>query len=161
MPSFSDIIRDHNQLKSTITQIEQMKNRIKANERQMFPPAEFSLRTAPEAVGMSDFGMGAAAGEAVQGLDIAVGLTALLQSITTGFLSPYQVKQMWSILSGKMSGLGVTATQYKQDLGNFLSQTETKSKFTASEIGTLKAIIEILIKDLQPTPANPQIIQFY
>ena len=45
MPSFSQIVKDHQDLRNTITLIEDMKRKIKKNEKEMHPPEEFALRT--------------------------------------------------------------------------------------------------------------------
>ena len=145
MPSFSDVIRDHNQLKSTITQIEQMKNRIKANERQMFPPAEFSLRSAPEAVGMSDFGMGAAAGDQAQQFNIITTLNALLQSVSTNYLSPYQSLQFWVMILPKIPNNSVSVTNNINELSDILNSLQTNSKFKPTEVGAITSLLRRII----------------
>ena len=159
MPSFTEVMRDHEQLKNTIIQIEQTKNKIKKNEYQLFPPEEIALRTSDREVGPSDFGTGITAGEEVQGLDISVGLKALQESITTGYLPPYQANQMWRILVSKIGTTSPTLTTYKDYMTQTLSLLETRPKFKPNEIGTIKGIIDKLLTNLQPTPASPTIVQ--
>ena len=159
MPSFTEVMRDHEQLKNTIIQIEQTKNKIKKNEYQLFPPEEIALRTSDREVGPSDFGTGITSGEEVQGLDISVGLKALQESITTGYLPPYQANQMWRILVSKIGTTSATLTTYKDYMTQTLSLLETRPKFKPNEIGTIKGIIDKLLTNLQPTPASPTIVQ--
>lgn len=155
MPSrFSEVIRDHQQLKSTIAQIEEMKNRIKNNEKQMFPPQSFALRSGAEAIGPSDFGEGTRAGDLAQQLDIITSLNALLQSVVSNYLSPFQSLQLWSAISPNIPNNSANVSNYINELTDIFNYLQTESAFKPTDTGAISSLLRRIIQTAE-TSANP------
>ena len=161
MPSrFSEVIRDHQQLKSTIAQIEEMKNRIKNNEKQMFPPQSFALRSGAEAIGPSDFGEGTRAGDIAQQLDIITSLNALLQSVVSNYLSPFQSLQLWSAISPNIPNNSANVSNYINELTDIFNYLQTESAFKPTDTGAISSLLRRIIQTAERSanPAQPIVI---
>lgn len=161
MPSrFSEVIRDHQQLKSTIAQIEQMKNKIKNNEKQMFPPQSFALRSGAEAIGPSDFGEGTRAGDLAQQLDIITSLNALLQSVVSNYLSPFQSLQLWSAISPNIPNNSANVSNYINELTDIFNYLQTESAFKPTDTGAISSLLRRVIQTAERSanPAQPIVI---
>ena len=161
MPSrFSEVIRDHQQLKSTIAQIEEMKNRIKRNERQMFPPQSFALRSGAEAIGPTDFGEGTRAGDLAQQLDIITSLNALLQSVVSNYLSPFQSLQFWSAISPIIPNNSANVSSYIDELTNIFNYLQTESAFKPTDTGAISSLLRRIIQTAERSanPAQPIVV---
>ena len=52
MPSFSQVVKDHKELKSTLMMIEQVKKKIRDTEKGFNPPEEFALRSNETSISM-------------------------------------------------------------------------------------------------------------
>jgi len=55
MANFSKVIKDHNEMHQTITQLQVVKKRIKAQQREPNPQNEFALRNNTSALGQVGF----------------------------------------------------------------------------------------------------------
>ena len=161
MPSrFSEVIKDHQQLKSTIAEIEQMKNKIKNNEKQMFPPQSFTLRNGVEAIGPSDFGEGTRAGDLAQQLDIITSLNALLQSVVSNYLSPFQSLQLWSAISPNIPNNSANVSNYINELTDIFNYLQTESAFKPTDTGAISSLLRRIIQTAERSanPAQPIVI---
>lgn len=161
MPSrFSEVIKDHQQLKSTIAQIEQMKNKIKNNEKQMFPPQSFTLRNGVEAIGPSDFGEGTRAGDLAQQLNIITSLNALLQSVVSNYLSPFQSLQLWSAISPNIPNNSANVSNYIAELTDIFNYLQSESAFKPTDTGAISSLLRRIIQEAERSanPAQPVVI---
>ena len=161
MPSrFSEVIKDHQQLKSTIAEIEQMKNKIKNNEKQMFPPQSFTLRNGVEAIGPSDFGEGTRAGDLAQQLNIITSLNALLQSVVSNYLSPFQSLQLWSAISPNIPNNSANVSNYIAELTDIFNYLQTESAFKPTDTGAISSLLRRIIQEAERSanPAQPVVI---
>jgi len=157
---FSEVIKDHKQLKSTIEQIEQLKNRIKNNEKQMFPPQSFTLRNGLDPIGPSDFGEGTAAGDQSSQLNIITVLNGILQSVLTNYLSPYQSLQLWTMVSPRIPNTSATVAEYIDELTAILNGLQTNPKFKPTEQGAIASLLRRIIQSAEQSasPGNPIIV---
>ena len=99
MANFSKVIKDHNEMRKTITQLEAVKKRIKAQQREQNPPDEFALRNNTSALGQVGFEGNQIVDDiqADSGGDASVEmvLRTLLRGIQTGLLNPSNARQLW------------------------------------------------------------------
>ena len=99
MANFSKVIKDHKEMRQTITQLEAVKKRIKAQQREQNPPDEFALRNNTSALGLAE---GFEGNEIVDNVvfdtgDISVEmlLTTLFKGIESSMLNTRNANELW------------------------------------------------------------------
>ena len=144
MPSFSEVVNDHKQLKSTIFAIEKMKKKIKRNEREMHPDQEFALRN-------DDIGVGSELQNNVStiidnietsGISSAVVLlNTFSQGIKSTEFSPYAALQLWSYIQKQLTGPTYSSssiTTAVKNISDILNTLSTKKIIQVLKLKLLK-----------------------
>ena len=152
MPSFSQIVNNHKELKSTIFAIEQMKKKIIKNEKDMHPPEEFALR-------MNDIGIGSELQNninmVIDNIEVSnissdiVLLNTLVQGIKTTEFNPLSALQLWGYIQKKLNTYA--STRYNdaiKNLSSILNNLSTNKKYTSVEMKTIESTIDIMIKEI-------------
>ena len=133
MPSFSQIVKDHQDLKNTIASIEAMKKKIIKNEKEMHPPEEFALRT-------NDIGIGSELQNNVNTIidsietssmissDVVL-LNTLIQGIKSTEFNPLSALQLWGYVEKKINNsVTTTYNNAKRNLSSLLNNLSTNKK---------------------------------
>ena len=152
MPSFSQIVNNHKELKSTIFAIEQMKKKIIKNEKDMHPPEEFALRT-------NDIGIGSDLQNninmVIDNIEVSnissdiVLLNTLVQGIKSTEFNPLSALQLWGYIQKKLNTYA--STRYNdaiKNLSSILNNLSTNKKYTSVEMKTIESTIDIMIKEI-------------
>ena len=152
MPSFSQIVNNHKELKSTIFAIEQMKKKIIKNEKDMHPPEEFALRTNDIGIGrdlQNNINM------VIDNIEVSnissdiVLLNTLVQGIKTTEFNPLSALQLWGYIQKKLNTYA--STRYNdaiKNLSSILNNLSTNKKYTSVEMKTIESTIDIMIKEI-------------
>ena len=152
MPSFSQIVNNHKELKSTIFAIEQMKKKIIKNEKDMHPPEEFALR-------MNDIGIGSELQNninmVIDNIEVSnissdiVLLNTLVQGIKSTEFNPLSALQLWGYIQKKLTTYATTRyNDAIKNLSSILNNLSTNKKYTSVEMKTIESTIDIMIKEI-------------
>ena len=99
MVHFSNIIRDHNEMRETIIKIEAMKKRIKAQQHEQNPPEEFALRNNTSALGQPEGFEGSQIVDDVVedtgSISVEMLLTTLFKGIESTMLNTRNANELW------------------------------------------------------------------
>jgi hypothetical protein len=152
MPSFSDIVKDHREMRETIAKIEALKKNIRAKEKEFNPDQEIALRS-------NQIGISGESNEAKKIIDdlvsnnvgnIVVLLKTLLEGVKSGELSPYSALVLWSDIRPKIgssyysSGI-VDATT---NLSTIFNASQTREVYTKTELKTIEGLIDLINKEI-------------
>lgn len=149
MVSFSDIIKNHAELKDTIAQIEATKKRIKTNEKEVNPSdQEFQLRTHEIAVGPSQFGTGAELTDQLPKPDNLVNIDTIFRifasGIKSGELTPFNAYEAYRIIEKGITVTSSSISDSKKQIGSLLAGLQSKRKFSQTDIRLILQYLEIL-----------------
>ena len=158
MPSFSEVVKDHQQLKETIAAIEETKKKIRKNELDMHPPEEFALRKNESVV------VNSSANTSVQSIIdniIETGITGeivLMKILEDGVKNksfpPFSALQLWSYIETNITTTSTAIDASKKQIRLFLEKLQTKSSFNDNEIKTLSAMVNVINKDISKLTPN-------
>ena len=104
MPSFSDIVKNHQEMRQTITQIEALKKQIRTKEKEFNPDVELALRS-------NQIGISGETNEAKKIIDdlvsnnvgnVVVLLKTLVEGIKSTELNPYNALVLWTDIRPKL-----------------------------------------------------------
>jgi len=145
MTSFSDIIKDHLQLKETISNIEQVKQKIKKNEKEINPPSsEFALRANTSGVGSSTFGIGSNMIDNFVNENIVntkVMVQIFIAGIESGEINPRNGFEVWKHLSQASPITTTLVERIKNQLSMVFSQLQTKNAYNNIEKQKIKQLL--------------------
>ena len=149
MVSFTDIIKNHAELKDTIAQIEATKKKIKANEKEINPSdQEFQLRTHEIAVGPSQFGTGAELTDQLPKPDNLVNIDTIFRifasGIKSGELTPFNAYEAYRIIEKGITVTSSSISDSKKQIGSLLAGLQSKRKFSQTDIRLILQYLEIL-----------------
>ena len=149
MVSFTDIIKNHAELKDTIAQIEATKKRIKTNEKDVNPSdQEFQLRTHEIAVGPSQFGTGAELTDQLPKPDNLVNIDTIFRifasGIKSGELTPFNAYEAYRIIEKGITVTSSSISDSKKQIGSLLAGLQSKRKFSQTDIRLILQYLEIL-----------------
>lgn len=152
MPSFSEVVKSHKEMRDTITKIEALKKNIRTKEKEFNPDQEIALRS-------NQIGISGESNEAKKIIDdlisnnvgnIIVLLKTLLEGVKSKELSPYSALVLWSDIRPKIgtsyysSGI-VDATT---NLSTIFNASQTKNEYTRTELKTIEGLIDIINKEI-------------
>jgi hypothetical protein len=152
MPSFSEVVKSHKEMRDTIAKIEALKKNIRTKEKEFNPDQEIALRS-------NQIGISGESNEAKKIIDdlvsnnvgnIIVLLKTLLEGVKSKELSPYSALVLWSDIRPKIgtsyysSGI-VDATT---NLSTIFNASQTKDGYTKTELKTIEGLIDIINKEI-------------
>jgi len=152
MPSFSEVVKSHKEMRDTIAKIEALKKNIRTKEKEFNPDQEIALRS-------NQIGISGESNEAKKIIDdlvsnnvgnIIVLLKTLLEGVKSKELSPYSALVLWSDIRPKIgtsyysSGI-VDATN---NLSTIFNASQTKDGYTKTELKTIEGLIDIINKEI-------------
>lgn len=152
MPSFSEVVKSHKEMRDTIAKIEALKKNIRTKEKEFNPDQEIALRS-------NQIGISGESNEAKKIIDdlvsnnvgnIIVLLKTLLEGVKSKELSPYSALVLWSDIRPKIgtsyysSGI-VDATT---NLSTIFNASQTKDGYTRTELKTIEGLIDIINKEI-------------
>lgn len=152
MPSFSEVVKSHKEMRDTIAKIETLKKNIRTKEKEFNPDQEIALRS-------NQIGISGESNEAKKIIDdlvtnnvgnIIVLLKTLLEGVKSKELSPYSASVLWSDIRPKIgtsyysSGI-VDATA---NLSTIFNASQTKDEYTRTELKTIEGLIDIINKEI-------------
>ena len=154
MVHFSNIIRNHNEMRETIIKIEAMKKKIKAQQLEQNPPEEFALRNNTSALGQSEGFEGSQIVDDViadtGSISVEMLLKTLFRGIESSFLTPRNAKDLWERMRGSVANNTPTLIRALTNLSRTLQRLSSKSTFSSTDIQQIKVSIEQILKELFP-----------
>ena len=154
MVHFSNIIKDHNEMRKTITQIEAMKKKIKAQQLEQNPPDEFALRNNESAIGQSEgFEGHQIVDDVIQDtgtIIVEILLKTLYRGIESTLLNPRNANDLCERIKSSVAQNTPTLIRAHLNLTRLLKRLSTKASFTTAEIQMIKTSIENLLSELFP-----------
>ena len=133
MPSFSEVVKDHQQLKETIAAIEETKKKIRKNELDMNPPEEFALRKNATAISVGSTNiteildrvtkMGISSNSMLLGI--------FLQGILNRQFNPINALRLWSFIQQRLNStlISISSQNASSSLTQFLESKQTEASF--------------------------------
>jgi len=164
MANFSKVIKDHNEMRKTITQLEAVKKKIKASVREQNPPDEFALRNNMSAIGQSGFEGNEIVDDVVQDtgtINVEMLLKTLFRGIESTFLNPQNANNLWERMRNSIAQNTPVIQTAHQNLTRLLRRLSSKASFTIAEIQMVKVSIEQLLSELFPNIPNPPNVYNY
>jgi len=158
MANFSKVIKDHKEMRQTITQLEAVKKKIKAQQREQNPPEEFALRNNTSALGQVGFEGSAIVDDVVEDtgiISVEMLLKTLFRGIESSFLNPLNANNLWERMRGSIAQNTPVIQTAHQNLTRLLRRLSSKASFTTAEIQMVKVSIEQLLSELFPNIRNP------
>lgn len=152
MPSFSDIVKNHQEMRETITQIEALKRQIRTKEKEFNPDVELALRS-------NQIGISGETNEAKKIIDdlvsnnvgnVVVLLKTLIEGIKSTELSPYNALVLWTDIRPKLraSYLSISIDEASNNLSTILNASQTKKSYTKTEIKTIEELVNVINKEV-------------
>ena len=152
MPSFSDIVKSHKEMRDTITQIEALKKNIRTKEKEFNPDQEIALRS-------NQIGISGETNEAKKIIDdlvsnnvgnVVVLLKTLVEGIKSTELSPYNALVLWTDIRPKLrtSYFSISIDEASNNLSTIFNASQTKKSYTKTEIKTIEELIDVINKEV-------------
>ena len=160
MPSFSEVVKDHQQLKETIAAIEETKKKIRKNELDMNPPEEFALRKNATAISVGSTNiteildrvtkMGISSNSMLLGI--------FLQGILNRQFNPINALRLWSFIQQRLNStlISISSQNASSSLTQFLESKQTEASFQDFDTKQIEIFVKVLLKDIKQT-MNPRI----
>jgi hypothetical protein len=164
MANFSKVIKDHNEMRKTITQLEAVKKRIKAQQREQNPPDEFALRNNTSALGQVGFEGNQIVDDVVKDtgtMNVEMLLKTLFRGIESTFLNPLNANNLWERMRNSIPQNTPVIQTAHLNLTRLLKRLSSKASFTIAEIQMVKVSIEQLLSELFPNIPNPPNVYNY
>ena len=153
MANFSKVIKDHNEMRKTITQLEAVKKRIKASVREQNPPDEFALRNNMSAIGQSGFEGNEIVDDVVKDtgeMSVEILLKTLFRGIESTLLNPRNANNLWTRMKNSVPNGTATLRTALQNLTRILDRLSSNASFSSTDTQQIKVSIEQLLKELFP-----------
>ena len=157
MAIFSKVIKDHNEMRRTITQLEAVKKRIKASVREQNPPDEFALRNNTSAIGQVGFEGNEIVDDVVKDtgtMSVEILLKTLFRGIESTFLNPRNANDLWMRMNVVIRQDTARIATAHANLTSILRRLSSNTSFSTTDTAQIKVSIERLLGELFPN--NPQ-----
>jgi len=153
MANFSKVIKDHNEMRRTITQLEAVKKRIKTQQREQHPPDEFALRNNMSAIGQSGFEGNEIVDNVIKDtgtMNVEILLKTLFRGIESTFLNPRNANNLWTRMRNSVQNNTPTLRTALQNLTTILDRLSSNASFSSTDTQQIKVSIEQLLRELFP-----------
>ena len=155
MANFSKVIKDHKEMRQTITQLEAVKKKIKAQQREQNPPDEFALRNNTSALGLAE---GFEANEIVDNvvedtgiISVEMLLTTLFKGIESRMLNTRNANELWLRIKSDVNSGTASLLAAHTNLTNILRRLSPKGSFSITDTEQVKVSVSTLLRELFPT----------
>ena len=167
MANFSKVIKDHNEMRRTIIQLEAVKKRIKASVREQNPPDEFALRNNMSAIGQSGFEGNEIVDDVVADtgiMSVEILLKTLFRGIESTLLNPRNANDLWMRINRVIRQDTARIATAHANLTSILSRLSPNTSFSTTDTAQIKVSIERLLGELfpnNPQPPNVNVLNQY
>jgi hypothetical protein len=160
MPSFSQVVKDHKELKSTLMMIEQVKKKIRDTEKGFNPPEEFALRSNETSISMEPNPVKSIIDNLEQsGVNSEIVLlNTMAEGVKSSEFNPPSALQLWQYIWPKIKSKYTTKSiaDASQQLSDFLNKMEVKKSYSKSEMKTIESYISVILNGINQED-NPSI----
>jgi len=153
MAIFSKVIKDHNEMRKTIMQLEAVKIKIKASVREQTPPDEFALRNNTSAIGQVGFEGNEIVDNVIKDtgtMSVEILLKTLFRGIESTLLNPRNANDLWTRIKNSIANNTPTLRIALQNLTTILDRLSSNTSFSSADTQQIKVSIGQLLKELFP-----------